>query len=142
MMFQEHTAISYKAASRMGAGIVECDVTLTKEKALVCRHSQCDLHTTTDVVTRPELNAKCTQPWAPGVNPSCCTSDFALDEIKSMCAKMDSSGGSKAETAKAYAFGGTADWRTDLSQTSALESLLMPNTLSLSSPMEESSLLN
>ena len=33
-----------------GAGILECDVTFTKDKALVCRHSQCDLHQTTDVL--------------------------------------------------------------------------------------------
>jgi glycerophosphoryl diester phosphodiesterase len=116
MMFPEHTASSFQAASRMGAGIVECDVTFTKDLALVCRHAQCDLHTTTDVVTRPELNAKCTTPWAPGVSPKCCTTDFTLQEIQSMCAKMDSSGGSKAETAAAYAFGGTANWRTDLYQ--------------------------
>ena len=48
----------------MGAGIVECDVTFTKDKELVCRHSQCDLHTTTNILATP-LAAKCTQPFAP-----------------------------------------------------------------------------
>ena len=66
MQFPEHTLESYEAALRMGAGIVECDVTFTQDRALICRHAQCDLHTTTDVVTRPELNAKCTTPFAPG----------------------------------------------------------------------------
>jgi len=97
----------------MGAGIVECDVTFTKDMELVCRHSQCDLHTTTDIVTRPELNAKCTTPWAPGVSPQCCTSDFTLEELMTVCAKMDSSNDVNAETAEGYVFGGTADFRTD-----------------------------
>eukprot|EP00956_Cyclotella_meneghiniana_P019125 scaffold32514_cov57-Cyclotella_meneghiniana.AAC.7 len=36
------------------------------------RHSQCDLHTTTDVVLNEELNAKCTVPFASGIEPKCC----------------------------------------------------------------------
>lgn len=114
MMFPEHTVESYKAAAMQGAGIIECDVTFTKDLELVCRHSQCDLHTTTDVVTRPELNAKCTTPWDTGVSPKCCTSDFTLEEIKSMCGKMDSSNDVNGTTPEEYAYGGTVDWRTDL----------------------------
>lgn len=114
MMYPEHTVESYKAAAIQGAGIIECDVTFTKDLELICRHSQCDLHTTTDVVTRPELNAKCTIPWSPGVKPKCCASDFTLSEIKSLCGKMDSSGDIDGPTAEDYAYGGTADWRTDL----------------------------
>ena len=48
------------------------------------RHAQCDLHTTTDVVLRPELNAKCSVPFSAGVSPKCCASDFTLSEIKSL----------------------------------------------------------
>jgi glycerophosphoryl diester phosphodiesterase len=99
LQFPEHTASSYKAASLLGAGIVECDVTFTKDLELVCRHDQCDLHTTTDVVTRPALNAKCSTPWSPGVRPKCCTSDFTLAEIKTLCAKMDSSANVNASVA-------------------------------------------
>lgn len=113
LQFPEHTASSYKAAIRMGAGIVECDVTFTKDLQLVCRHAQCDLHTTTNVVTVPEMNAKCTTPWSVGVDPLCCTSDFTLEELKTLCAKMDSSTGNVNGTAEEYAYGGTADWRTD-----------------------------
>ena len=40
LQFPEHTAESYRAAAREGAGIIECDVTFTKDKKLVCRHSQ------------------------------------------------------------------------------------------------------
>ena len=106
---------SYAAAIVQGAGIVECDVTFTKDRQLICRHAQCDLHTTTNVVTIPELNAKCTTPFAPGVAPRCCASDFTLEEIKRMCAKMDARV-SGAETVEEY-IGGTANWRTDLYST-------------------------
>jgi glycerophosphoryl diester phosphodiesterase len=93
------------------AGIAECDVTFTKDIELVCRHAQYDLHTTTDVVNRPLMNVKCTTPWSPGLSPKCCTSGFTLAEIKTLCAKMDSSGDDGATTAEEYAFGNTADWR-------------------------------
>ena len=95
-----------------GAGIVECDVTFTKDRQLICRHDQCDLHTTTDVVTRPDLNAKCTTPYTPGGIPNCCASDFTLAEIKTLCAKMDSSDGQAADAA-GY-IGGVAPFRTTL----------------------------
>ena len=50
LKFPEHSKESYVAAARMGAGIIECDVTFTKDRQLVCRHSQCDLHTTTNIL--------------------------------------------------------------------------------------------
>ena len=40
LQFPEHTVESNRAAARMGAGILECDVTFTKDKELVCRHAQ------------------------------------------------------------------------------------------------------
>jgi len=109
LQFPEHTLESYKAAAIMGAGVIECDVTFTSDRQLICRHSQCDLHTTTNVVTIPELNAKCTKPWEPmqGEHPTCCASDFTLEEIKTLCAKMDSSFELNATTPEEYAFGGT-----------------------------------
>ena len=58
LQFPEHTKESYEAGARMGAGIVECDVTFTKDGQLVCRHDECDLHTTTNIVehrTKREL---------------------------------------------------------------------------------------
>jgi glycerophosphoryl diester phosphodiesterase len=96
----------------MGAGIVECDVTFTKDGQLVCRHDECDLHTTTNIVTTP-LNASCTVPWSgPNSGPKCCTSDITLSEFKTLKGKMDASVPS-ATTAEGY-LGGTASWRTDL----------------------------
>jgi glycerophosphoryl diester phosphodiesterase len=114
LQFPEHSDVSYKAGARMGAGIVECDVTFTKDGELVCRHSECDLHTTTNIVATP-LNAKCTVPWTgPGQSPApqCCTSDLTLAEFRTLEAKMDASNPA-ATTAQGY-LGGTASWRTDL----------------------------
>jgi glycerophosphoryl diester phosphodiesterase len=114
MQFPEHSDASYRAAARMGAGIVECDVTFTRDGELVCRHSECDLQTTTNIVAT-DLNSKCTVPWTgPGQNPrpQCCTSDLTLDEFKSLKPKMDASNPS-ATTPEGY-LGGTASWRTDL----------------------------
>ncbi|ALG69292.1 glycerophosphodiester phosphodiesterase [Beggiatoa leptomitoformis] len=117
MQFPEHTKESYVAAARMGAGIIECDATFTKDKQLVCRHSQCDLHTTTNILATP-LAAKCSVPFTPAdvangtpASATCCTSDITLEEFKSLCGKMDASN-PKATTVAEY-LGGTPDWRTD-----------------------------
>ncbi|WP_100640341.1 glycerophosphodiester phosphodiesterase family protein [Marinobacter salexigens] len=122
MQFPEHTRESYIAAARMGAGIVECDVAFTKDRELVCRHAQNDLHTTTNIVAVPELNAKCTKPFTPA-DPAtgkkavaeCRTSDITLAEFKSLRGKMDAFN-PDATTPEEY-LGGTADWRTDLYST-------------------------
>lgn len=119
MQFPEHTKESYLAAIQMGAGILECDVTFTKDKELVCRHSQSDLHTTTDVLAHPDLAAKCTIPFQPA-NPTtgekakaeCRTSDFTLAEFKRLKGKMDGAN-AMATTVEEY-MNGTAGWRTDL----------------------------
>lgn len=111
LQFPEHTKESYEAGARQGAGVVECDVTFTKDGELVCRHDECDLHTTTNIVDT-ELNASCTVPWAPGVTPKCCASDITLAQFKTLKGKMDASNPS-ATTAKGY-LGGTASFRTDL----------------------------
>jgi glycerophosphoryl diester phosphodiesterase len=112
LQFPEHTKESYEAAARMGAGIVECDVTFTKDGELVCRHAECDLHTTTNIVATP-LNDKCTVPWTGvGSSPKCCASDITLSEFRTLKGKMDASN-PQATTAQGY-LGGTASWRTDL----------------------------
>src|SRR5262249_56687887 len=94
LQFPEHTKESHEAGARMGAGIQECDVTFTKDGELVCRHDQCDLHTTTNILTTP-LAAQCTQPFSPAqfdasgnltkpASALCCTSDLSLDQFKSL----------------------------------------------------------
>jgi len=122
MQFPEHTRESYIAAARMGAGIMECDVTFTKDKELVCRHAQDDLHTTTNILVTP-LAAKCTKPFEPAnidqdgkllesASAECRASDITLAEFRTLRGKMDAFN-PRARTPQEY-LGGTANWRTDL----------------------------
>ena len=122
MQFPEHTRESYEAAARMGAGIVECDVTFTKDKELVCRHAQNDLHTTTNILATP-LASTCVKPFTPAVfdasgalaapaSAECRTSELTLAEFKTLRGKMDAFN-PRARTVAEY-LGGTANWRTDL----------------------------
>ena len=123
MQFPEHTRESYEAAARMGAGIIECDVTFTSDRELVCRHSQCDLHATTNILATP-LASKCTKPFTPAVidpvtgetitpaSAQCCTSDLTLEEFKSLKGKMDAV--NSDATIVAEYINATPSWRTDL----------------------------
>ena len=122
LQFPEHTRESYVAAARMGAGIVECDVAFTKDKELVCRHAQNDLHTTTNILATP-LADKCSKPFtaatfnadgslATPASAECRTSDITLAEFKTLRGKMDASNPA-ARTVAQY-LGGTANFRTDL----------------------------
>lgn len=126
LQFPEHTKESYETAARMGAGILECDVTFTSDRELVCRHSQCDLHTTTNILAIPELAAKCNVPFTyaefdaegnltKAASAKCCTSDITLEEFKSLCGKMDASN-PRATTVEEY-MDATPNWRTDLYST-------------------------
>jgi len=119
LQFPEHTKESYEAAARMGAGVIECDVTFTKDRQLVCRHAQCDLHTTTNILAKPELAAKCSQGFSPAdpatgkrASAKCCTSDITLAEFRTLQGKMDAAN-VNATTVADY-LRGTAPWRTDL----------------------------
>ncbi len=116
LMFPEHTVQSNVAAARMGAGILECDVTFTADHELVCRHAQNDLHTTTNILTS-DLADKCTADFSPAdgnskASAECRTSDLTLAEFRTLTPKMDSADTS-ATTALAYQ-GGIADFRTNL----------------------------
>lgn len=119
LQFPEHTREAYMAGARMGAGILECDVTFTSDRQLVCRHSQCDLHTTTNILAIPELARKCSVPFTPAdpaagtpASAECCTSDLTLEEFKTLCGKMDAFN-PNASTPEEY-LGGTPSFRTDL----------------------------
>ena len=122
LQFPEHTKESHKAGARMGAGILECDVTFTADGKLVCRHDQCDLHTTTNILVT-DLAEKCTQSFTPAAfdasgtrtkeaSALCCTSDLTLDEFETLKGKMDAFN-PNARTPEEF-LGGTAHWRTDL----------------------------
>jgi glycerophosphoryl diester phosphodiesterase len=100
--FAEHTRESYIAAARQGAGMIECDVTFTSDRELVCRHSQCDLHRTTNILELPDLAKKCSEPFRSaiydpktgielsGASARCCASDITLEEFRRLRGKQDS----------------------------------------------------
>ncbi|KAH6665084.1 glycerophosphoryl diester phosphodiesterase [Halenospora varia] len=120
LQFPEETVESTIAGARMGAGILECDVSFTKDRGLVCRHSLCDLHSTTNILLKPELAAKCTMPFTPAnaTSPSnalCCTSDITTAEYLTLCGKQDGFNVT-AKNVKDYQ-NGTPSWRTDLYST-------------------------
>jgi glycerophosphoryl diester phosphodiesterase len=103
--YPEHTLEGYIAAANSGAGIIECDVTFTKDRALVCRHSQCDLHSSTNIL-KTALAKKCSLPpdmdsGTPFSDVKCCTSDLSLAEFKSLKGRHDQSN-KKAKTLEEY----------------------------------------
>ena len=126
MRYPEHTLESYVAAARMGAGILECDVTFTRDRQLVCRHSQCDLHTTTNIL-QTDLAAKCSQGFIPydandidrasgkprPARARCCTSDITLAEFKTLEGRIDAAN-PRATTIEEYVSRETSGtWRGD-----------------------------
>lgn len=122
LQFPEHSRESYLAAARMGAGMIECDVTFTADLELVCRHSQSDLATSTNILETP-LAATCIEPFLPATfhtdgrlktpaRATCRTSELTLAELLSLEAKMDS-GNRSATTVEEFMLG-TPAWRTDL----------------------------
>jgi len=123
LQFPEHTKEAYNAGARMGAGIVECDVTFTKHGDLVCRHGQNDLHTTTNILVTP-LAATCIKPFTPAVldaggkvvtpaSAECRTSELTLAEFKSLRGKMDAFNPA-AQTPEEFIGSGVPAFRTEL----------------------------
>ena len=122
LQFPEHTRESYLAAARTGAGIIECDVTFTADAELVCRHAQCDLHATTNILATP-LADRCSVPFAPATfgadgaleteaEARCCASDLTLAEFRTLEGKMDASD-PEATSVEEY-LDATPSFRTDL----------------------------
>ena len=122
LQFPEHTQESYTAAAQQGAGIVECDVTFTRDGTFVCRHAENDLHTTTNILATP-LASTCIKPFTAAVIGSngavvtpagaeCRASALTRDEFKTLRGKMDAS--NPAARSVSEFLGGTASWRTDL----------------------------
>lgn len=113
--FPEHSVEGYEAAASQGAGVIECDVTFTSDRELVCRHSQCDLHSTTDILAT-DLAQKCSVPpdassATPYENVQCCTSDLTLAEFRTLRAKRD--GANPAAPTLAEFLAGTPGWTND-----------------------------
>ncbi|WP_025900080.1 glycerophosphodiester phosphodiesterase family protein [Sneathiella glossodoripedis] len=114
--YPEHTLASYIAAAEQGAGIIECDVTFTKDKKLVCRHSQDDLHYTTNILATP-LASKCSKPFESAsstgkATAECQTTDVTLAEFKSLRGKMEGAN-KQAQTVSDY-LDGMPSWRQNL----------------------------
>ena len=133
LQFPEHTVESYVAAARMGAGIIECDVTFTSDNQLVCRHAQNDLHTTTNILAT-DLAAKCTEGFSPASGNTkaaaeCRTSDITLAEFQTLTGKMDAAN-RNATTVHDY-MDGTARWRTDLYATNGGELVTHAQSIAL-----------
>ena len=112
--YPEHTREGYEAAAAMGAGVIECDVTFTRDKQLVCRHAQNDLHTTTDILLTP-LAARCVTPFRPArfasdgtllepATAECRTSDITLAEFRTLRGKRDQAD-SRATSVEQYVKG-------------------------------------
>lgn len=122
LQLPEHTREAYLAAARMGAGTIECDVTFTADRELVCRHAQCDLATTTNILRTP-LAARCREPFRPArldadgrllepARATCCTSELTLAELRTLEARMDAF--DPGATSVAAFLDATPAWRTDL----------------------------
>ncbi|CAE8642701.1 unnamed protein product [Polarella glacialis] len=104
----EESLASWQIGARSGAGYLECDASVTKDLELTCRHSNCDLDSTTDLVTNhPDLNAKCRVPFVPGsgMPATCCTFDFTMKELSRLCAIMENEVNKSATVASEYLIG-------------------------------------
>ncbi|MEM9177016.1 MAG: glycerophosphodiester phosphodiesterase family protein [Myxococcota bacterium] len=119
LQFPEHTRAAYRAAAVLGAGQLECDVAVTRDRVLVCRHAQCDLATTTNILSTA-LADRCRVPFEPATSERparavCCTQDFDFEELRSLEARMDAADRS-ATRPEAFS-GATPSFRTDLYST-------------------------
>jgi glycerophosphoryl diester phosphodiesterase len=117
LQIPEESVQNALAGARFGAGILECDTALTADKGLVCRHSLCDLATTTNILLNETLAAKCAVPFTPAnatndANAVCCTTDITTAEFLTLCAKMDGFNAS-ATNVEDYQ-NGIPTWRTTL----------------------------
>ena len=102
----------------------------------MCRHSNCDLHYTTNILTKPDLAAKCTKPFTPAdptngteASAQCCTSDVTLEEYKSLCAEMEATTfdalSINASSPYFGRIGTTPDWRTNMYSYSCAEPMTL-----------------
>ena len=102
----------------MGAGVLECDVAFTKDRGLVCRHAQCDLHTTTNILANASRGQVHDAVLAGRPDGGEGRFRQMLHQrpdaggVQDVRGKMDASD-PKATTVEAY-MQGTAGWRTDL----------------------------
>ena len=123
LQFPEHTRESYRAAARMGAGTLECDVVATRDGELVCRHAACDLASTTNIL-ETALASRCREPFRPATfdpqsgalarpaSARCCAADLSLAEFRTLEGRMDAA--DPTATSLADHLDSTPAYRTDL----------------------------
>lgn len=117
-------------------------MSFTSDRELVCRHSNCDLHYTTNILAHPDLAAKCTEPFTPA-NPEngtdasakCCTSDITLAEFKSLCAEMEATTFNAMTVNESTPYFGrigvTPDCRTNMYAYSCAETMSLKDQIEL-----------
>lgn len=80
-MYPEHTVIAYEKAKQEGANMIECDVTVTKDLRLVCRHKAW-IGDTTNVKDVAKYADRRSTHFVEGINRTdWYTFDFTLDEL-------------------------------------------------------------
>ena len=80
----EHTPASFELAIELGADLVEPDVVVSRDGALVVRHEN-ELSRSTDVAERPEFAARRTTRTVGRVqHTGWFTDDFDLDELRTL----------------------------------------------------------
>lgn len=92
-----------------------------------------------DILSRPELAAKCTKPFSPydpdtstEASAKCCTSDITLAEFKSLCAEMEATTFDAVNTTEYMGrIGSTPDWRTNMYAYSCATTMSLKDQISL-----------
>src|SRR3954452_15362859 len=80
----EHTLASFELAIDLGADLVEPDVVVSRDGALVVRHEN-ELSRSTDIAERPEFADRRTTRWVGRVERTgWFTEDFDLDELRTL----------------------------------------------------------
>lgn len=116
-------------------------MSFTSDQELVCRHSNCDLHYTTNILAT-ELASKCSKPFTPydpktgtPASAKCCTSDITLKEFKSLCAEMEATTFNTINTTQNFGrTGSTPAWRTDMYSYSCAEPMSLKDQIALLTP--------
>lgn len=84
----EHTIAAYRRAIEQGADVIEPDLVMTRDGALIVRHDRY-LSTTTDVADRPEFADRRRRVFdGRGFRNDWWAEDFTLEEIKTLRAKQ------------------------------------------------------
>ena len=86
-LLPEHTEAAYRQAIDDGADVIECDIVITRDLELVCRHDPW-LSQTTNINDVPKFESRKRSEYIPSVKPKDITDwfviDFTLDELRTL----------------------------------------------------------